>query len=310
MARKRKTYKRYSPFAFINGFLCFAIVGLIVAFFFLPVFSFEAGGDVYIYNGKDFVLQCIRKFYSAEPKYDQFVYYFQEYLDIGGENFLLKSICQIHDWLELALVGIFGFVLLFIVIIALMGIFWCATGRLLLPGSSRVISWIIFVFFGLTIAGLIGYLYGYSEVIKGCGASIGFIFSFIPLFILGGIFAISLAMSIIFATSYRHRILYKKPKEAPETKSAPIIEEPKPEPAPIPEPAPEPEPVVEEMDEKEPEELEEPVEEEPVEAMDEEEPPVQEEAPEEKPVNEEWECPNCGAHNKGKFCENCGSSRP
>lgn len=37
-----------------------------------------------------------------------------------------------------------------------------------------------------------------------------------------------------------------------------------------------------------------------------------EEAPKEepKPVKKDWFCPNCGAHNTGKFCQSCGTKRP
>ena len=321
MARKRKTYKRYSPLAFVNGFLSLAVVGLIVAFFFLPVFSYEAGGDLVTYNGQDFVIQCLRKFWpgTLDPKYEQFVYYFQEYIDIGGESFLLKPICQFHEWLELAMVAIFAIALILVVIEAILGILWLATGRLLATGSTKALGWVIFVFFGLTLGALIGYLFAYSEIIKGCGESIPFIFSFIPFFLLGGIFACSLAMSIIHAVGYRHRILYKKPKEAAQ-EAAPMMAAQL-EPQPEPEPEVVEEPVVEEqLDEKEPEPEEENPEEEIAEEIDEEEPEEEvqeatneeEEEPvkEEPPMPTEWECPGCGAHNTGKFCENCGSPRP
>ena len=39
--------------------------------------------------------------------------------------------------------------------------------------------------------------------------------------------------------------------------------------------------------------------------------PVQEEPKQEAPkAREDWFCPNCGAHNTGKFCQSCGTKRP
>ena len=64
---------------------------------------------------------------------------------------------------------------------------------------------------------------------------------------------------------------------------------------PQPEPEPEPAPVVEE---KKPEP--EPVQEE----------PKEEAKPAPAPARKDWFCPNCGAHNEGKFCAACGTKKP
>ena len=61
-----------------------------------------------------------------------------------------------------------------------------------------------------------------------------------------------------------------------------VPEEPAPAPAPVPAPAPEPK---------------------------KEEPKV-EEAPAPRPEKKDWFCPNCGAHNTGKFCQACGTKKP
>ncbi len=62
--------------------------------------------------------------------------------------------------------------------------------------------------------------------------------------------------------------------------------QPQPEPAPAPLPEPEPEPA-------------------PAPA------PVQEEPePAPAPARKDWFCPNCGAHNEGKFCAACGTKKP
>lgn len=60
-----------------------------------------------------------------------------------------------------------------------------------------------------------------------------------------------------------------------------------------PQPEPEPAPVVEE---KKPEpEVEE---------------PKEEAKPAPAPARKDWFCPNCGAHNEGKFCASCGTKKP
>ena len=62
-----------------------------------------------------------------------------------------------------------------------------------------------------------------------------------------------------------------------------------------PQPEPEPAPVIEE---KKPEP--EPVQEE----------PKEEAKPAPAPARKDWFCPNCGAHNEGKFCAACGTKKP
>ena len=69
--------------------------------------------------------------------------------------------------------------------------------------------------------------------------------------------------------------------------------EAQPEPEPVPAPAPAPAPVVEEK-------KAEPVKEE----------PKEEPKPAPAPARKDWFCPNCGAHNEGKFCAACGTKKP
>lgn len=64
-----------------------------------------------------------------------------------------------------------------------------------------------------------------------------------------------------------------------------------------PQPEPEPAPVVEE---KKPEPEPAPVQEE----------PKEEAKPAPAPARKDWFCPNCGAHNEGKFCASCGTKKP
>ena len=66
----------------------------------------------------------------------------------------------------------------------------------------------------------------------------------------------------------------------------------------VPEPAPAPAPAIEEK-------KEEPAKAEPVK-----EEPKEEEKPAPAPARKDWFCPNCGAHNEGKFCAACGTKKP
>lgn len=67
--------------------------------------------------------------------------------------------------------------------------------------------------------------------------------------------------------------------------------QPQPEPEPAPAPA---------IEEKKPEPQPEPKKEE----------PKEEAKPAPAPARKDWFCPNCGAHNEGKFCAACGTKKP
>ena len=75
--------------------------------------------------------------------------------------------------------------------------------------------------------------------------------------------------------------LGKEQNNAPVENAEPA---PAPAPAPLPEPAPAPAPVQEE--------------------------PKEEAKPAPAPARKDWFCPNCGAHNEGKFCAACGTKKP
>lgn len=274
--RRRKTYRRYSPNAFITGLLCFAITALIVTFFFVPCFGYEYGAETASFNGFDFLIFGARKFIPVGDRFDGFSQFFQRYVDEGGESYLLKPICQFHEYLEMFVVFFFAVAIILAVVEAILGLFWFITGRLVIPKSSKVLAWIILVFVWVSLGLLIGYMYIYAEVIKALGEVVVLVIAEMP-FVLGTLlFLVTLAMTIIYVCAYKDRKLAKKVKpvydDEPET----------PAPQPVPEPVSEPTPAVEP------------------------EPAPKEEA---KPANDSWTCPYCGSINTSKFCTNCGAPK-
>ena len=279
--RKRKTYRRYSFTAFLSGFLCFVITGLIIASFFFPFFGYAHGSDpITNFNGMDFLFFGIKAFIPVDGRFDGFVSFFQRYVDEGGASYLLKPIAMFHDYFEVGVVFFFACSIVFAVVEAILGLFWFITGRLILPKASKVFAWLTTVFFWLSIGLLIGYLYIYKAIIEEIGEYVVFSIPEIP-FIFGTLLLFAtIAITIVYATAYKNRKLAKKPKPVYEDE----VEEVKPQPQKNVEPEPEPEPASE--DEIEPAQVK-----------------------EDSPQPDSWTCPYCGSVNTSKFCSNCGAPK-
>ena len=274
--RKRKTYRRYSPTAFINGFLCFIITALIIASFFFPFFGYAHGSEeITNFNGMDFLFFGIKAFIPVDGRFDGFVSFFQRYVDEGGASYLLKPIAMFHGYFEVGVVFFFACSIVFAVVEAILGLFWFITGRLILPKASKVFAWLTTVFFWVSIGLLIGYLYIYKAIIEEIGEYVIFSIPEVP-FIFGTLLLLTtIAITIVYGAAYKNRKLAKKQK--------PVYEDEIEQPAPQPQPA----PVVEPVEEVQP-------------------------SVEEKPAPSnpgEWTCPFCGSKNTSKFCTNCGGAR-
>lgn len=254
---KKKAYYRFSPLAFISGILCLLIAGLIVAFIFLPVFSFKSGSEpAVIFKGLDynyFGLKVIFKQF-ADP-FTAFSQNFQAYVDANGPNFLFKIIAQFHDFFELGIVALFIVSAIFAVIEAILGIFWFITGRLVFPSSSKLVAWLITGFFIASLGLFAGYLFVYSLIVKELGESAAVSFSFYPIYIAIALFVLSLALNIIYAIGYKGRDLgtrdeernrrgeFDIPHDEPEVPQTQPVVVPVPAPEPAPQPQPQPEPI-------------------------------------------------------------------
>lgn len=274
--RKRKTYRRYSPTAFISGFLCFVLTALTIASLFFTFFGYSHNADpMTTFKGVDFLFFGIKLFIPVGDRFDGFTSFFDQYVAEGGASYLLKPIAQFHDYFDIAVVFFYALSFVFALIEAILGLFWFITGRLILPKSSKVIAWITTSFYWVSLGSFIGYLYIYKAIIDEIGEYVVFSIAEMP-FIIGTLMLFTtIAITIIYAVAYKNRRLAKKQKPVYEDE----IEQPasQPQPAPTVEPAEEVQPSVEEKP---------------------------------APSNPgEWTCPFCGSKNTSKFCTNCGGAR-
>ena len=103
-----KTYRRYSPGAFISGIFSLVVVACLGAFVILPIFVFSPeGGTPEVFKGLDVILLGVRKFYSnvVGDRFNNYLSYFNTY---EGDNQLLKFVCNFHEYIEMGLVGLYA----------------------------------------------------------------------------------------------------------------------------------------------------------------------------------------------------------
>ena len=209
-SKKRKvgvrTYRRYSPGAFISGIFSLAIVACLGAFVVLPVISFTAEGEpTEVYKGLDIILLGVRRFYSGVvgDRFNSFLSYFNIY---EGDNQLLKYVCNFHDYVELGIVGLYVFAAFLAFIEACLGVVWMVGGKISKPKATKSIGWAIFIFFGLSIMFFFVYLTFYSEILKAISDEASAVFNIYALAPLGGMFFSLIVLGITYKVCYKDRV--------------------------------------------------------------------------------------------------------
>ena len=214
MGRKRKYYHSHSFGAFLTGFALLAFVGLFVAFVLLPVFTVTKGSETLVVTGFDYITlglgEFIHKFIAVSfPVKDAslLIDYYQAY---SGDNVLLSAIATYHMIFFMVLSAIFVLSLVFVAIEAILAIFWLLRGRIQFPGASASLAWTAFAFFAIDIGLLYAYLYFSGQILSEASEPATLAFDIRQFFILGGVFALSLIVSIVHIVCYRDRRFQKR----------------------------------------------------------------------------------------------------
>lgn len=212
-----RTYNRYCPAAILSGIFAILLVGALVSFLFLPFFEFKEGSTVVSFTGLDFVLLGLRKFIqnTGIEFIDTFVSNSQSFVNVfsryEGDNTLLTTICKIHEFIEMGLVGLFALAIIVALFELIFGLLWIIRGKLSKTKKTYSLAWAVFIIFGLTIGLFFTYLVLFGEIIKGLGyEDVSVTFLFYSLICLGGIFGCLLFLGIIYAASLKNRVVAAK----------------------------------------------------------------------------------------------------
>ena len=205
-----KTFRRYSPGAFISGIFSLAIVACLGAFVILPLFTFtREGEDPTIFKGLDYILLGVRKFYSnvVGDRFNSFLSFFNTY---EGDNPLLSTICSIHEYIEMGLVGLFALAAFLAFIEACLAVVWMVGGKISKPKTTLSLGWAIFIIFGLYLGLFFLYLTFYSELLKAASEEASAVFNLYALAPLGGIFFSLIVLGITYKVGYKDRVFADK----------------------------------------------------------------------------------------------------
>ena len=218
MAKIRKYYHRYSFGSFLTGFALIGLVLVFGAFFIFPVFTVTKGAETLSVTGFDFLSIGMGRFIQmAFPSFPDTkdITLFTNYLtSYGGGNVLLEVVAKYYDIVFIVMSGLLSVCIPFVVIEAILAIFWLLRGRIQFPRASSAIAWIIFAFFGLSVGLAYAFMYFAGQILSAASDPASWDFGhYIPFFILGAVFAISLLVSIVHIIGYRDRKFKKREKK-------------------------------------------------------------------------------------------------
>ena len=205
-----RTFHRYSPGAFITGIFSLALVACLGGFVILPLFTFTREGEpATIFKGLDYILLGVRKFYSnfVGDRFNSFLSFFNTY---EGENPLLKTICQFHEYIEMGLVGLFAVAAVLAFIEVCLAVVWIIGGKISKPKATLSLGWAIFILFALDFGFFFLYLTFYSELLKAATEEASAIFNIYSLLPLGGMLFCLIVIGITHKACFKNRVFSEK----------------------------------------------------------------------------------------------------
>ena len=206
MGRSRKYYHSHTFGSFVTGFALLAFVGLFAAFIVLPVFTVTKGSETLVVIGLGkFIQMAVPSFPIKDVSL--LTNYYGAYT---GDNVLLSTIAKYNDIFFLVLAAIFVLTLVFVIIEFFLAIFWLLRGRIQFPGASASLGWTAFAFFAIDIGLLYAFLYFSGQILAEATEPASLAFDIRQFFILGGVFALALLISIIHIVCYRDRRYQKR----------------------------------------------------------------------------------------------------
>lgn len=217
----KKTYKTYHRFtfaSFFTGLLCFAFFAVFALFLFMP--AINVGGTEYTglqvfltgLNGKlptgDFTLKSLLTFLPAEWM-DAIETAPLETSEIASifetgksENIVFSILAPFHGILEIAYSVLFSLSILVGAVVAILGLFWIVTGRLLAPKASLIVARFSHTLLDLGIGVFFFYCFLLNDL---AGASTEVMMTMFPWVCFGAQIACTILMHITWRLSYRHR---------------------------------------------------------------------------------------------------------
>ena len=215
-----KTYRPHGIATFIYVIFGLAVLAGLAAFVLMPMFTYTKNGVDTTFNGLEFVGFTVRQYLPTvtqqfQPKYDTFLEYFGS---TQPTNEALKVIFNFHQYIELAFGGLFALVAIFAVVEFLLVFIMLIFGKSNHPGGIKTFAWLIFWFFAVNVGLIFMYFFFYQQIIgevqatTGTDDTIAINFDMKFLIILGGLFVVSIILSIIWRAGFKDRVAMSRGK--------------------------------------------------------------------------------------------------
>lgn len=202
-----KTYHRYTFASFFTGILCLAFLGIFALFLFMPAFSIETSSGVTEFNGLDMMIfgggENLKTFMPDLVTND-----FTPITDLftGKTDNIVFGIIVNFRWIfEMIFAILFALSIVLGAIVAILGLFWIATGRLLFPKMSLIIARFSHSLFDAGVGVLTFYVTLCADFGKGLTDPATVTIGVFPWVTFGVQLAITIIMHITWRFSYRRR---------------------------------------------------------------------------------------------------------
>lgn len=214
-----RVYRRWCLGAILSGLASLGIAAVFAAVLLLPLFSLTVGEEVLNRTGLDFVYFGLRDFVPNlyDKKLDDFLAVFDLYKESGLENQLLMTISNIHNYIELGLMGVFAVATVFAAIIGILGLFWILTGRIHYPKSAFTLSKFALIFYALFIGLLYLYFFFYQELIKGLEMEgVTTQINILPVIFIAVLLGLVIVLGVTHSIAFKDRVFARKKKSLDE----------------------------------------------------------------------------------------------
>ena len=213
MAKKKrrgvKVYRPHGLSTILYALFGLAVIGGLVVFALLPMFSFTQAEETVTFTGLEFFELCLRKFIASFVTLPAQIEKFEALLAPEATNPLLQFIQKYNEYIELGIGAFFVLAALWAVIELLLSLFMLILGKSNHPKGIKTFGWLTFWFFAIGYG--LSYMY-FVFIMQIVGEGFTIKPDNISLIALGSMLVVGIFLTAIYRLRFKDRIPLKKKK--------------------------------------------------------------------------------------------------
>ena len=221
-----KVYQKHSKGVIWTGILSLVVLGIMVAFFFLPIFAyFPSGGTRVDMNVVSFIGFTFRDFIKGlySPQFDRFVASVESY---NGMNPLFTWLAQSYSIFQVVILGFLLISVIFALIVGIKGLIFLLRGHAKNTIMMSALSHSVTSFMAMFLSLLFLYLLLCRKMFVECNIMDHLRFFITPFLLILASLAVAIVLSVIYKKCFKKKVYildYKlKPTDNPEFKNSPV----------------------------------------------------------------------------------------